>query len=101
MYVPQTRILVANAENLSFICLRNLLKGVRVRVHDILSNVSLIFSRTCPRYSVERVHERGRQHVHQRVRKRSKNIKKNEKVEFFVEKIHILVANALRKSEHF
>ena len=48
LYVPQTRILVANAENLSFGYLRNLLKRVRVRVHDILSNVSLIFSRTCP-----------------------------------------------------
>ena len=91
--MPQTRIPVASAEYLSFVYLRNLLKRVRVCVHDILSNVSpnILSNR------VERVHNVSA-NVSDREPKMWQKIENNW---FFEEKIQILVANALRKSEHF
>ena len=82
-------------------------------IWEICSNasayVSMIFSRTCPWYSLERVPRYSLERVHNVSANMSANVsdrepkmwQKNENNWFFEEKIQILVANALRKSEHF
>ena len=64
------------------------------RVPDILSNMSKIFSRTCPRTCPPICPPTCPQAI-------QKYLKTRKYCVFFCEKIHILVANALRKGEHF